>query len=153
MNKKGVMLPTALALVLTLIYLMVLQSHKNTLVKSYEPAEVLVAKTDLPNRTVISMDMLETRTIPRAFVQQDAYEVRSPSDMKLVTNLVTTIRIPKGNQILSSGLNSLSPAAGLSVKVPPGYRGVIVDVPLTVASLVKPADRVDVLVTFTARMA
>ncbi|NLO92419.1 MAG: Flp pilus assembly protein CpaB [Elusimicrobia bacterium] len=153
MNKKGVMLPTILALVLTFIYLMVIQSQKNKLDKSFDKAQVLIAKTDLPNRTVISMDMVETITIPRMYMQQDAYEVRSPSDIKLVNNLVTTTRIPKGNQILSSTLNSLSPSAGLSVKVPPGYRGVVVEVPNTTSALVKPGDRVDVLVTFKARMA
>jgi len=153
MNKKGVMLPTILALVLTFIYLMVIQSQKSALDKAYEKAQVLVAKTDLPNRTVVSMDMVDTVTMPRIYMQQDAYEVRSPSDIKLVNNLVTTIRIPKGNQILSSALNVLSPSAGLSVKVPPGYRGVMLDVPLTVAAMVKPSDRIDVLVTFKARMA
>jgi hypothetical protein len=37
-------------------------------------------------------------------MQQDAYEIRNPTDIMLVTNLVTVIRIPKGNQITKSSL-------------------------------------------------
>ena len=59
--------------------------------------------------------------------------------------LVTQIRIPKGNQITKSALITMNPKAGLSVKVPPGYRGATLQVPTEMVKLMKPGDRVAVL--------
>ncbi|MBI4425723.1 MAG: hypothetical protein HY554_18480, partial [Elusimicrobia bacterium] len=67
--------------------------------------------------------------------------------------LVTQIRIPRGNQITQSALISLSSKAGLSVKIPPGYRGMALPVESDMLRLTKPSDRVDILVTFDAKMA
>ncbi|MBI5202324.1 MAG: Flp pilus assembly protein CpaB, partial [Elusimicrobia bacterium] len=90
--------------------------------------------------------------IPRKFMSQDAFEVKTPSDIKLIANLVTRVRIPKGNQVVQSELVSLSPDAGLSVKIPPGYRGAILPIDSDLQKLLKPGDRVDILVTFDAKM-
>ncbi len=153
MGKKGTLVPLLLAIFAAMIYWGVLTSKERALSRAYEKSRVLVAKYDLPARTVLKEDLVEIVTVPRKYMQQDAYEVRSPSDIKLVVNLVTEIRIPKGNQITQSALVSLSPKAGLSVKVPPGYRGFILPVDNEMLDLVKPGDRVDILVTFDAIMA
>lgn len=89
--------------------------------------------------------------IPRQYIAADAQEVRTPADRKVIRNQVTQIRIPKGNQITKSALMSLNPKAGLSVKVPPGYRGAILNIESQLLGLIKPGDRVDVLVTFDAQ--
>jgi Flp pilus assembly protein CpaB len=111
---------------------------------------VLVAKFDLPARTIMNVDLVETRTMPKMYLEQDAYEIKSQSDIKLVSNLVTSVRIPKGNQITQSALVSLSPEAGLSVKVPPGYRGCVLPLDNDLLRLIKPGDRIDILVSFDA---
>ncbi|MBI4801220.1 MAG: Flp pilus assembly protein CpaB [Elusimicrobia bacterium] len=152
MEKKGVLVPVILAMVAASIYWWVLTSKERALAKSMETAQVLVAKYDLPNRTILKEDLVEVIQMPRMYAQQDVYEVRSPSDIKLVTNLVTAVRIPKGNQVTQSTLVSLSPEAGLSVKVPPGYRGCILPMDNEFLRLIKPGDRVDVLVSFDAVM-
>jgi pilus assembly protein CpaB len=72
--------------------------------------------------------------------------------MKQIVNLVTRTRVPKGNQITQSSLVSLSPESGLSVKIPPGYRGAMLPIEAEMKALIKPGDRVDVLVTFDAMM-
>ena len=146
MEKKGVMLPLVFAMIAGLIYWLLLNSKQNAINAQ------LVAKFDLPARTVMNVDLVETREVPRVYLEQDAYEVRSQSDIKLVSNLVTAIRIPKGNQITQSALTSLSPEAGLSVKVPPGYRGCILPLDSEMLKLLKPGDHIDVLVTFDAVM-
>ncbi|MCK5583972.1 MAG: Flp pilus assembly protein CpaB [Elusimicrobiales bacterium] len=152
MGKKGVLIPMIFAIVAASIYWGVLSSKKSSLARAYEMGRVLVSKYDLPARTVLKEDLVEIIKIPRKYMQQDGYEVRSPSDIKMVVNLVTQIRIPKGNQITQSSLVSLSPKAGLSVKVPPGYRGCILPMGNEILRLIKPGDRIDVLVTFTAVM-
>lgn len=152
MQNKGFLLPLILALGAAMIYWWILSQKEKTLARAYETGQVLVARFDLPARTVIKEDLVEVIQIPRKYMQQDAYEVRSPSDIKHVANLVTAIRILKGNQVTQSALVSLSPEAGLSVKVPPGYRGCILPMEKELLQLVKPGDRVDILVTFDAVM-
>lgn len=152
MEKKGMLIPMILALAAAMIYWWLLTSKERSMSAQLEQANVLVAKFDLPARTIMNVDLVESRTIPRMYIEQDAYEVRSQSDLKLVANLVTSIRIPKGNQLTQSSLVSLSPEAGLSVKVPPGYRGCLLPLESDLLKLVKPGDRVDILVTFEAVM-
>jgi len=153
MEKKGVLVPMILAMGAAVFYLMVLTSKERALSNAYETGQVLVARVDIPERTVIKEEMVEPMAVPRKFMEQDAFEVKTPSDIKMISNLVTRVRIPKGNQVTQSSLISLSPEAGLSVKIPPGYRGAILGIEPELKALIKPGDRVDVLVTFDAVMA
>ncbi|MBI5210347.1 MAG: Flp pilus assembly protein CpaB [Elusimicrobia bacterium] len=153
MEKKGVLVPMVLAMAAAVFYLMVLSSKERALSGAYEMGQVLVTRVDIPERTVVKEEMVEATQIPRKFMEQDAFEVKSPSDIKLIANLVTRVRIPKGNQVTQSSLIPMSPEAGLSVKIPPGYRGAVLGIDPELKALVKPGDRVDVLVTFDATMA
>ncbi len=71
-------------------------------------AVVLVARYDLAANTPLKEDMVETRTMPRIYTQQDAFEVRSMTDVKLVNGLTTLVRIPKGDQVTRSCLGGAS---------------------------------------------
>ncbi len=152
MEKKGVLVPMLLAMGAAVFYLMVLSSKESALRGAYETAKVLAARVDIPERTVLKEDMVEVLEVPRKFMQQDSFEIKTQGDMKLIVNLVTRNRVPKGNQLTQSSLISLSPESGLSVKIPPGYRGAILPIEQEMKILIKPGDRVDVLVTFDALM-
>lgn len=153
MNNKSVVVPTVLAMAAAIFYLGALGSKERALTGQYETGRVLVARVDIPERTLIKEGMIETVEIPRKFMAQDAIEIRVPSDIRMVSNLVNRVRIPKGNQISQSTLMPLSPDSGLALKVPPGYRAAALGIDAEMRSLVKPGDRVDVLVTFDAMMA
>lgn len=153
MDKKSAMLPMILAVGATMIYFMALSSREKQLSQAYQLANVVVAKVDLPARTVLKPELVDMVQIPRKYMESDAFEVKSSQDLKSIENLVTQIRIPKGNQIVKSACISLSSKAGLSVKIPPGYRGAALPVDNELLRLVKPSDRVDILVTFEAVMA
>ena len=153
MEKKGAMLPAILAVVATMVYFVALNSREKALSKAYEVTNVIVAAVDLPARKVLTTENVKVVQIPLKYMEQDAFEVKSQQDVKLVENLVTQIRIPKDNQITQSALISLSSKAGLSVKIPPGYRGMALPVDSDILKLTKPSDRVDILVTFEAVMA
>ena len=150
MEKKGVLVPVILAVFAASIYWWVLTSKERSIAKAQEPAQVLVAKYDLPARTILKDDLFDIVQMPRQYLQQDAQEIRNNSDIKMVTNLVTAVRIPRGNQITMSSLVSLSPEAGLSVKVPPGFRGCVIPMDNDLMRLIKPGDRVDIVMTFEA---
>ncbi len=153
MDKKNILIPAILAIAAATIYLMILTAKERTLMSAYETTHVLIARLDIPERTVLKENMVQPVSIPRKFMQQDAFEIRSPSDISLISNLVTRIRIPQGDQITQSALISMSAKAGLSVKIPPGYRGAILPINPAMRDLIKPGDHVDVLVTFNAKMA
>lgn len=153
MEKKNVLVPMVLAFFAAVFYLGVLSSRERALSKSFESVKVLVARVDIPERTILKEDMVEAMPVPRKYIAQDAFEVKIEADKKAINNLVTKVRLPKGNQITQSSLVALSPEAGLSVKVPPGYRGSILPIEADLLKLIKPGDRVDILVTFDALMA
>ena len=153
MEKKSALLPTILAIAAAFLYLMFLSAKERELSSAYQTVTVLAAAVDIPARTVLKSGLVETIAMPRKFMQQDAIEIRSPADVKLINNLVTRIRIPRGNQIAQSALVALSPESGLSVKVPPGYRADTLDINAELEPLIKPGDHVDALVTFKAKVA
>lgn len=144
--------PMALALGAALFYLAVLNAREREVIGQGEVGRVLVAKVDIPERTLVKEDLVETAEVPRRYMAQDAFEVRLPSDVRLAANLVTRVRIPKGNQLSQSALAPVSPEAGLSVRVPPGYRGAVLPIDPGMRRLLKPGDRVDIVVTFDALM-
>ena len=64
-----------------------------------DTAVVISARIDLPQGTVLTEDILETLTLPRRYMQSGAYEVRSMTDINLPVGSVTTVQIPKGDQL------------------------------------------------------
>lgn len=153
MNTKSAAVPTVLALAAAVFYLGALGIKERALNGQYATGKVLVARVDIPERTLIKESLLEAVEMPRKFMAADAIEIRVASDLRMILNLVNRVRIPKGNQISQSALMPLSPESGLSLKVPPGYRAAALGIDAEMRSLVKPGDRVDILVTFDALMA
>ncbi len=150
MEKKSAMLPLALAIVAVLFYLGALASYEKQLQANYQMVSVLAAQTDIPRRTLMKPEYVTIVRMPRLYMPQDAFEAKTDQDRRLVSNMVTEVRIPKGNAILQSELVPVSPEAGLSVKIPPGYRGMELPIQPEIEKLLKPGDHVDVLVTFNA---
>lgn len=85
-----------------------------------ETGTVLVARADLPAGTVLAADLVETLELPRRYMQADSYEVRSMSDVKLVSGLTARVNIPKGNQLTRACLAAGAPAADAAL--PPSQR-------------------------------
>lgn len=117
MNKKSVVVPALLILVAACLWWSA-ASRERALASQLEMTQVLVARADLPAKTVLKEELVEPMPIPRRYMQQDAYEVRGMSDIKLTSGLVAAVRIPKGNQITRSCLiagSGLPPAdSGIS---------------------------------------
>ncbi|UPT73827.1 MAG: Flp pilus assembly protein CpaB [Elusimicrobiota bacterium] len=150
MDKKTALVPALFAVAAAAFYLLALNSKEHALTGQYETAKVLVARADIPERTLVQEGLVEVAELPRRYVAQDAIEVRVPTDVRMISNTVSRVRIPKGNQISQSALMPLSPGAGLALRVPPGYRAATLAIDGEMRALVKPGDRVDVLVTFDA---
>ena len=132
---------------------MIVNSAQKKLNDSKNVKYVFVPTRDIKEREVIKRDFVKTVPIPAAYMQKDAFTYTTDADFKAIENAVARIQIPKGNQISKYAITSLSPEAGLSSKIPVQMRGFIVNnIPIATASLIKPDDNVDILLTFSAVM-
>lgn len=146
------MLPLIVAVLAAVIYAMVLNSAEKKLNAGKNLKTVLVPIRDIKEREVIKRDYLKRVQIPAAYVQKDAFTWTTDADFAKIDNAIARVQIPKGNQISQYAVTSLSPEAGLSSKIPVQMRGFIITVPTNVASMIKPDDNIDVLLTFEAAM-
>ena len=151
--KKGFLFPLLLAVLAAVVYFMIVNSAQKKLNDSKNVKYVFVPTRDIKEREVIKRDFVKTVPIPAAYMQKDAFTYTTDADFKAIENAVARIQIPKGNQISKYAITSLSPEAGLSSKIPVQMRGFIVNnIPIATASLIKPDDNVDILLTFSAVM-
>lgn len=111
---------------------------------------VLVAKTNIPNKTQIAPEMVQELRVPREYIQPGAVR-----DLTKAVGTMTREEIVAGEQVLERRLLLPGAKAGFSWVIPPGKRALTVaatDV-TGVAGLLKAGDYVDVLVTFDAQTA
>ncbi len=146
------LLPLALALVAALVYGAIVNNAQKKLNTSKTLKTVLVPTRDIKEREVIKREYLKRVQMPAAYVQKDAFIYTTDADFAKIDNAIARVQIPKGNQISKYAVTSLSPEAGLSSKIPVQMRGFIITVDSNVASMIKPDDNVDVLLTFEAMM-
>ena len=150
--KKGVLLPLMVAILAAIVYAMIVSSAEKKLNAAKNIKQVLVPIRDIKEREVIKRDFIRPVPVPAAYLQKDAFTYSTDADFKAIENAVARIQIPKGNQISKYAITSLSPEAGLSSKIPVQMRGYIISVPVATASMIKPDDNVDVLLTLEATM-
>lgn len=150
--KKGILLPLIVAILAAIVYMAIVRNAQNKLVDAKTVRRVIVPINDIKERGVVRANNLKYVEIPAAFLQKDAYTYSSDADFRALENLVARVQIPKGNQISKYAVTSLSPEVGLSSKIPVQMRGFIISVNSSVASMIKPDDNIDVLLTFEAVM-
>ena len=150
--RKGIMLPLLLALIAAGIYAMLVHNAEKSLNDAKAMKTVLVTLRDIKEREVIRGEYLKPVKIPAAYVQKDAFTYSNASDLANVENTIARVQIPKGNQVSKYAVTSLSPEVGLSSKIPVQLRGFVMTVDNNVASMIKPDDKVDILLTFEAMM-
>ncbi len=117
---------------------------KKRLFGGFERQPVVVAKQDILMNTPIDSTMLDTRLIPKPFIQPKA--VKSP---EAVEGYIATANIFAGEQILDTKLARPSERA-VSLLVSRDKRAftIAINEVTGVAGLVRPGDRVDVIGTF-----
>jgi pilus assembly protein CpaB len=120
---------------------------KTTAAATVDTTEIVVARADIATRAVITADLLALKTYPKALAPTGA--LTNESDAIGQTTLST---IPSGAAIVRSQLVAANGRSGASVSLEKGKVLVAyptVD-PLTLAGLVRPGDRIDLLATVTA---
>lgn len=156
-NRRFVMLAIVLGLLGAIIVYVSFSRSSSSGGPSGNNVPVVVANQDIPARTKITDSMVEVRLIP-----SDNRSALGYTDVAAVVGQVTRFPITQNEQVLSSKVVLLSPAAGsnagaatasrsLSFVVPQGMRGLAVTTkPVTGAGgLVIPGDFVDILVVYS----
>ena len=122
---------------------------------------VMVAKEDIREMDTIVETMLEPRIVPGNFVEPSAIrfsgkvnegsEVFQESVKRLLGN-VAVVPIKKGEQIAMNKISETSLRTGLAPQITPGKRAISIgiDEVSSVAKLLKPGDRVDVITVIDA---
>ena len=112
-------------------------------------AVVVVAKQVIYEMQTVQENMVELVEIPEKFVQPGY--ARQLED---VVGLVALAPISKGEQVLTNKVILPGPETGLSLQVSPGKRAVSIPINKTraVSHLLKPGDRVDMLVAVDLNM-
>lgn len=125
---------------------------------------VVVAAKDIAEMTTIDETMLSTKAVPQKFIEPAAIsfpagkktneeaESKTRADLKSLVGSVAIVALKKDEQVTFSKLSEPGLRPGLSPQITPGKRGVTipVDEVTGVGKLVKPGDRVDVIVTVDA---
>lgn len=148
-NKKMLIISLIFGIVtfvVTTMYLgKVAQEHKY---KS-ELISVIVARSNIPPRTVIRESMVEAKPIPRQYILPGA-----TSKLAQVIGKITTTPVIPGEQLLSNKLTVRGRKLGLSFIIPKNKRAVSVEVDASasIAGLIKPGDMVDVLCTLGGKI-
>ena len=120
-----------------------LLSQPNTNQGTRNEVNQVVAAADIPLGTAITQSMVTTKTVPSDQAVANAY-----TDPSLVIGQTVRKAVLQGALITSDYFA----ASQASVSVPPGYRGIAVQVDQVtgVGTLIQPGDFVDMVVGFTA---
>jgi len=120
---------------------------KTAAAATVDTADIVVARVDIGTRAVLTADMLAIKSYPKTLAPTGA--ITNPSD---AIGQTTISSIPTGAAIVRSQLVSANGRTGASVTLDKGKVLVAfptVD-PLTLAGLVRPGDRIDLLATVTS---
>lgn len=132
----------ALAAGLTYVGLQQASTQQEEVRQGLAMVPVVVARKDIPPRTILSEEMLEVKQVPRTAIHPAAVE-----DQKQVLGKSTRQTIYSGEPVLFNKLFAERAEAGLAFTIPAGKRAVSVATSEVMGSggLILPGDRVDVV--------
>lgn len=155
MNNKAITLSVVMAVIAMMFVESYVSSIEDKAKKEYG-TEILVvtASKDIQEMQSINETMLSLKTVPKKFLEPAAISFtgdakKAESDLKDLAGTVAIVPIRKGEQLTFNKLTEPSIRTGLSHQVKPGYRAISIPVdPVSgVGKLIKPGDRVDIIIT------
>jgi pilus assembly protein CpaB len=147
LNNQKLLLGLSLAAALlgtALIY----RSQSEKLKEFRTTVPVVVAQQDIPAGTRLAREMLARNQVPQKYRVPGSI---TPEELNTILDQRTSIGMKAGQPLLWSMLEVEGGASGLAKQIPAGERALTIAVdPLsTMEGLLRPADRVDLLCTFT----
>jgi pilus assembly protein CpaB len=157
MNSKSMLLSVVMAGLAVFFVLTSVQSiEDNAKNKFGEEITVLVAREDIKEMSNIVENMIEPKAVPKKFVEPTAIrfnkmvkedEADFQEEVKRLMGNVALVSIKKGEQLAWNKIAEASMKTGLAPQIAPGKRAmsILVDEVTSVAKLLKPGDRVDLI--------
>ncbi len=143
-NRRALILSLAFGLLSAFLIYRLLSS---TQTKADVPVTVpvLVAKQDIPARTVVTAAMLTIKQVPASLRLPNAF-----TDTKTAVGQIVRSPVSAGEQVLLPKLAADPKEVGFSGQVPAGLRAVSINVSdaVTSGNLLQPGDSVDVIAIF-----
>jgi pilus assembly protein CpaB len=147
MNRRALSISLVLALLGALLLLLYMRRFEEEM-SGGEPVEVLMALKPIERGTVLTEEMLTTRTIPIAYVEERQIKV---SERAKIVGLQTATSIAPQETLTWNDLAITTEERDLSSLVQPGKRGFTVRATtgddIRGNALIRPGDYVDVIVT------
>lgn len=157
MNSRAMTLSVAMAGIAVFFVMSSVSSIEDQAKAKFgDEVTVLVAKADIKEMDTILDTMVEPKSVPKRFVEPAAIafnsQVKEESpdyamETKRIIGNVAIVPIKKGEQLSLNKITEPNLRTGLAPQVTPGKRAIAVSVGETesVAKLIKPGDRVDVI--------
>ncbi len=143
-NRRALILSLAFGL-LSAFLIYRLLANTQTKVETPVTVPVLVAKQDIPVRTVVTASMLMIKQVPVSLRLPNAF-----TDTKTAVGEIVRTPVSAGEQLLIPQLAANPKEIGFSGQVPAGLRAVSINVSdaVTSGNLLQPGDTVDVIAIF-----
>src|SRR5262245_8278498 len=141
-------LAVVLAILTSVMVFTWMQNEKNRLMAAPIPAnknvQVLVSNSDIPWGTKLTAEMMQMQELPPEVLPEGHF-----TSMESIKDRVLLVDIKRNELLLESKLAPLGASGGVAAVTDPNKRAmsVKVDDVIGVAGFIKPADRVDVMVT------
>lgn len=143
--------PLVVALVLGLLAGVIaysaIKKKESDVRRGWNLVPVVVASQDIPEGTIISIDMISQRSVPEQFVTSS---VVKPDSASYVVNQKVLVPLQAGDPLLWSQFETTKAAERLSSKVQKKGRAITIEAKANTAvgGWVRPNDHVDVIGTF-----
>lgn len=143
-NKVALVLALICASVASFIVYKMIKSNSQPKTVEIPKTAVVIAKTAIPTRTVITEDQVEIKMVPK-----EAVNPGTALKLDEVVGLITKNDILEGEQVNTNRLVKKGEKIGLAFIIPPGMRAITIAVNEVagVAGFVKPGEKVDVIGT------
>lgn len=145
-NGRLFLISALLALVTSFALIYFIRIHSTATTKASPQIEVVVAAKEIPERVMITSDMVKLQPMDEADVHPKS--IRRLED---VAGTISRQQISSGEAILSDKIARLDGQSLFAIKIPKGQRAMSIaynDV-LGVGGFLIPGDRVDVILTFS----
>jgi pilus assembly protein CpaB len=145
MNQRASIVALIIGLLAGLLSFFLLFQKTSEIDKKTTPIEVLIASRYIPAGSVLTLDMVQKKSIPESYVSPSAVQ-----NIKEVSNLLTLVPISAGEQILSNKFGSSGNS--LAFNLNDGLRAYTLEVSETsgVGDLIHPGNHVDVIAKITS---
>lgn len=159
MNSRALTLALLIAAIATYLIYSYVEDIEITAANRYgQSVQVLKAKKDINESETLTELSVGLESIPKKFLEPGAiaFEGEPTEDtiksLKAINGTVALVPIKKGEQIGYTKITEPGIRTGLAPQVAPGRRAIAINVSeaTAVSKLIKPGDRVDVIVVFDA---